>query len=166
MPLLFLITYIVLLFLIYKKNFHNYENFTSIIKINWIIAFLLLFIYLIYINEEKSSVISIKTYVYSFYILLISYLISFIVFLLKYNKLFKDNDFTEVCWYNIWKIEIFLKNSYLIMLLTISSIFYYYSKPLLTRWDMWFEILLYLFFIFSSIYIFFEKYLFCVKKSK
>jgi len=162
MPLLFLITYIVISYFIYKKNKEKTSNITLILKLTWIIAFALLFVFIVYYSEQNIN--SKITYVYSFYLLVIWYIITFITFLLKYKKILSKTNKKTIN--NIWLYETLINKFYYIVILFLSfTCFLYTYKQSLTN-DYLLEILLYIFFILSSLYILFENNILNIKKIK
>ena len=166
MPLLFLVTYIVISYFIYKKNKDNLEQIPLIIKLTWIIAFALLFVFIVYYSEQLSYNSDQIFYVYSFYFLFLTYLTTFIIFLLRYKKILADKNYKFISNKNEWLLETWINKFYFIVLLFISGVYFLYSKNFLNNWDDWIFVLIYLFFISSSLYILFWNNLFSYKNNK
>ena len=157
MPLLFLITYIAISYFIYKKNKTNIEKIPLILQLTWLIAFALLFVYIVYYSELSLSTNEELLYLYSFYFLVISYFITFIVFFFNYKSIIKISKTIKKVPNNIWKLENILNKIYFIIIFILWITYFLYTKPLDIDWWEWIQVIFYMFFIFSSIYILFEK---------
>ncbi len=166
MPLLFLVTYIVISYFIYKKNKDNLEKIPLIIKLTWIIAFALLFVFIIYYSEEMSYNWEQIFYIYSFYFLFISYIATFIIYLLRYKKILEDKKYKFLSYDNKWLLENLINKIYFIIILFVSWVYFLYSEDFLNNWNNWLQVLIYLFFIFSSLYILFWNNLFSYENNK
>jgi len=164
MPLLFLLVYIAILHFIHKKNIDKVQQIPFIIRITWIIPFLLLFVFMVYYSEVNLSNREEIWYVYSFYFLAISYFVSYIVYCMKFKAVLKQNNYKQVISNNIWKIENRMNKLYFIVILFLSSLYFFFSKPFnIVNWD-WIQILLYMFFISFSIYSLSEKKILSISK--
>lgn len=154
MPLLFLLSYIAISYFIFKKNKDNISNIPLIIKLTWVIAFALIFLFIVYYSEQ--NIVSELAYAYSFYFLLIWYIITFIVYLLKYKKIFIKNSLKLQN--NAWYIETWINKIYLLVIIFLSFLYFIFTDKFdISRLDDGSQVFLYLFFILSSIYIFVEK---------
>ncbi len=148
MPLLFLFTYIAISYFMFKKNKQNIKDIPFIIKLTWIIPFALLFLFIIYYSEQN---IKIETnYIISFYFLLLAYITIFIIYLFKYRRIIISNKIK--LYDNKWVLNKYINNIYLITIISFSLLYFIYADI-----DDLLQILLYLFFVFSWIYIIFEK---------
>jgi len=159
MPLIFLIIYIVLCYILYKKNKENIYFIPLVVKLSWVIAFLLLFIFIIYYSEIKT--ISVKLYTQSFYFLLFLYIIIFTFYLFKYRNILIKKKL--ILYSNKWNTERLIIKLYLFVLCFLSSVYFFYSDKLNLTWGDWLQILFYIFFILSSLYLSFEKNILCIK---
>ncbi len=165
MPLILIITYFIISYYLYNKNKDNINQIPFILKIHWIIAFTLLFIFQVYYIKEKIEINS-NIFKFSYFFIILSYLGIFFYFLFKYKKKLLDYKKEN----NKWKIEKITDNIYFIIIFSLSTIFLfilyikfnswnnnYYSNYWIINTDLWLKSLFYLFFSFSSIYILLEK---------
>ncbi|MFK7779553.1 MAG: hypothetical protein QM490_00160 [Candidatus Gracilibacteria bacterium] len=167
MPLLFLITYVGISYFIYKKNKEDIKKIPLIIQLTGIIAFALLFVYIIYYSEQNIPKTSgWNTYTYSFYVLFLSYLTTFIIYLFKYKKILIKNAKKNIIYNNKGFLEILIDKIYFIIILLFSSIYFLYSDYLRLYGENGLEILMYILLIFSSIYILFENKILSIKYTK
>ncbi|MFA5916624.1 MAG: hypothetical protein WC850_00135 [Candidatus Gracilibacteria bacterium] len=166
MSLLFLVTYIVISYFIYKKNKDNLEQIPLVIKLTGIIAFALLFVFIVYYSEQLSYNTDQIFYVYSFYFLFIGYFTTFIVYLLRYKKILVDKNYKFIYNDKAGFLETWINKFYFIVLLFISGVYFLYSKNFLNNGSDGLQVLIYLFFISSSLYILFGNNLFSYKNNK
>jgi len=157
MPLLFLITYIVISYFIYKKNKNKVDNIPMILQTSWILAFALLFVFIIYYSEVNLSGSEEMLYVYSFYFLVIWYFITYLINFFNYRKIYKANIILDEGTNNIWILETIINKSYFIIIFWLSIIYFISENPIDLEWWDWILILTFLFFIFSSLFILFKN---------
>ncbi len=152
MPLLFLLTYIFLTYFIYKKNKDNIWNIPLIVKLNWIIWFALLFVFIVYYSWNNWYEVDYWTYIFSFYAIVILYIVTFLYHLSNYRKIIKDNkNEITITVSTKWIIEKYIDSFYFISIIFLSFFYFLFS---LQRIDNSF---IYLIILLSSIYIIFEK---------
>lgn len=162
MPLLFLITYIVISYFMYKKNKNKLKEIPFIIKLNWVVAFALLFVFLVYYSEQRPD--SLELFAKSFYFLLITYLVTFIVYLFKYKEVIKKSKLKIDD--NKWNIEKVINVFYFIALIFLSGLYFFLSDKKDLIWDDGLQILMYMFFILSGFYVLLEKHILWIKQVK
>lgn len=157
MPILFLITYIIISFLIFKKNKNKTETIPFLIRISWIIIFALMFLFIVYYSEINLNSIELEWYKYSFYFLFVSYLIIFLYYVSKYRKILKQNIDEKAL--NIeeenykWVFETWINRAYFIIIILLSWLYFY-----LLFYDLdEVLILLYMFFVCLWVFVLFEK---------
>lgn len=157
MPLLFLITYIVICYFLYRKNSWDSKLIPVLLQVNWIIAFALLFVFLIYFSEINLSVTEQNWFIYSFYGLILWYFVTYCVFLMKYRKKLKESKYKSIDLNNVWTLETIINKSYFLVLVWLSITYFIYTKPLdLFGWD-WFQVLLYIWIMFSWLFALFKN---------
>lgn len=159
MPLLFLLTYIVLTYLMYKKNKDNVDKIPLIVKLNWFIGFALLFVYIVYYKWGDFYNLDWKMYAYWFYFLLLSYIVIFVYHLSNYRIAFLNSKIKNNRIENRGFIEKSIDNSYFILLLLVSFVFLIYSRPLNFQYNEW-ELFIYVFILLSAFYTLFENKIF------
>ncbi|MDD3302771.1 MAG: hypothetical protein PHN31_04380 [Candidatus Gracilibacteria bacterium] len=159
MPLLFLITYIVLSHYIYKKNVDNFKNILFIVKLNGIIGFALLFVYIVYYTGGNFADLDSNMYVYGFYFLLLSYIVIFLCNLLKFRKMFLNNVKDKV-YDNKGSIERVIDSGYFVIILVLAFIYFGYSSSVIDFNYRERELFIYLIMGLSSFYVLVEKKLF------
>ena len=157
MPLLFLITYIAISYFIFRKNKNNIDNIPFVLQMTWIIAFILLFVFIIYYSEINLSWIEEVWYTYSFYSLWIWYVITYIVYFLEYKKILKSNNFKILDSNNVWLLETIIDKSYFVIIIILSLVYFLYTNPWDVIQDDWLQVLFYMFFIFSSAFVLFKN---------
>lgn len=157
MPLLFLLIYIWISYFIYKKNKDNIEKIPVILQLTGIIGFVLLFVFIIYYSEVSLSYSEKTLYLYSFYFLSIGYLVTYIVYFIKYKNLLKENKYKQKISNDIWNLESVINKSYYIVLLILALTYFIFSNPFNVYRDDWLQILLYMFFIWASLFILFKN---------
>lgn len=157
MPLVFLLTYVFLTYFIYKKNKDNKENISLVVKLNWIIAFGLLFVFIVYYSGNNYYDLNKIFYAYSFYFLLISYIIIFVYHMIKYRMIIEEK---KIKLDNVsvkWEIEKSLDNFYFFLVILFSFIYFLYSRPIEFYWSNQVDLFIYIVILLSTLYLFFEK---------
>jgi len=152
MPLLFLLTYIFLTYFIYKKNKDNLSNIPLIVKLTWVIWFALLFVFIVYYSWNNWYDVDYWTYIFSFYSIVVLYIVTFLHHLSNYRKIIKDNkNEITISVSNKWVIEKYIDSFYFISIIFLSFFYLLFSLESLT------DSFIYLIILLSSIYIIFEK---------
>lgn len=152
MSLAFLITYIIISYILFRNNKSNIKNIPLIIKISGIIPFLLLIVYVIYYSEIRLSSAEEVWYAYSFYFLLLSYIITFIFYFFKYIWVLKSKKAIKIPNNNLSIKEIILNKLYLLIIIIVISSYIILNSSIDLLWWDWIFNVLSIFVIFASFF--------------
>ncbi len=164
MPLLFLFIYLVLSHIIYLQKKDDIFTISQTVRITWFVAFILLFLFCIYYGLKFPTS---NRFFYMLYTLFICYFLVFTFYVIRYRKSLKINLETikNVSGNSNWVTIKYISKKYSIILLVLTFICFVYYWPYshIPKWDG-IILLLHLFLISSSIYMFFEEKLLSVKE--